>query len=133
MEQVCAKEIRAGSRSYILTVSREDLSALYPGFSRYTVSLQGEGFAPVVFRTNSYEYEPGVQLRAEEVAMQKAGAWERDLREDPAGFLRRMPEPAAGRQRFRTTMPLLSRQAPVPAGTLACLRSGQKRLLRITV
>jgi multimeric flavodoxin WrbA len=39
-----------------------------------------------VFRTNSYEYEPGVPLRAGEVAAQRAGEWERDLREDPAGF-----------------------------------------------
>lgn len=72
-----------------LIVSQEDLSHLYPGFSRYTVNMQREGFDPVLFRTNTYEYEPDVPLRAGEEAIQKATEWEEDLRGDPVGFIER--------------------------------------------
>ena len=88
-EQVYAKEIRAGGSLFQVFVRREDLSDLYPGFFRYTVSIQREGQSPVLFRTNTYEYEPGVPLRAEEVALQKASEWEQDVSEDPDGFFAR--------------------------------------------
>ena len=94
MEPLYARDIRADGSELHLIVTREDLSRLYPGFFRYTVSVQREGFDPVLFRTNTYEYEPDVPLRAGEAAMQKATEWEHDLQSDSAGFIERnLPPP----------------------------------------
>jgi multimeric flavodoxin WrbA len=87
MEQILSRDIRAGDRPFSLSVEIEDLPALYPGFLRYTVALRSGDTTIALFRTNSYEYAPGVPLRAEEVALRKADQWERDLRKDPDGFL----------------------------------------------
>jgi len=93
MESIYIRDIEAGGSVFHLIVSREDLSHLYPGFSRYTISMQREGSDPVLFRTNTYEYEPDVPLRAKETALAKASEWERDLQSDPAGFFERNPLP----------------------------------------
>ena len=89
MEPLYVRDIEAGGSVFHLIVSREDLSHLYPGFSRYTVSMQREGSDPVLFRTNTYEYEPDVPLRAGEAALAKALEWEQDLQSDPIGFFER--------------------------------------------
>jgi len=93
MELLYTRDIEADGSVFHLIVCREDLSHLYPGFSRYTVSMQREGSNPVLFRTNTYEYEPDVPLRAKETALAKASEWERDLQSDPAGFFERNPLP----------------------------------------
>jgi len=59
---------------------------VFPGI---TVSMQREGSDPVLFRTNTYEYEPDVPLRAGEAALAKASEWEQDLQSDPIGFFER--------------------------------------------
>ncbi len=98
---ILEKEIAAGGKTFRLVLEKEDLGKIYPGFSRYTLTARQDGSVVALFRTNTYEYAPGVPLRAEEVAREKAAEWERDLRDDPAGFLERNPLPAsavAGRQ-----------------------------------
>jgi multimeric flavodoxin WrbA len=80
-------EIVCGGDRYVLTVQREDFSAVYPGMIRYTVTVTRGNRTEAVFRTNAYEYSPLVPLRAEEVAMEIADAWETGLRADPGAFL----------------------------------------------
>ncbi len=87
MEQILSREITAGNRSFHLTVEKEDLSALYPGFFRYTLAIRSGDATIALFRTNSYEYAPGVPLRAEEVVLEKANRWEKELRADADRFL----------------------------------------------
>ena len=84
-------EIAAGNDRYILTVEREDFSAVYPGMVRFTVAVTTGGKTTAVFRTNTYEYSPLVPIRAGETAMETADAWESDLRADPAAFFAGRP------------------------------------------
>lgn len=87
MEQILAKELAIGNQTLLLSVIREDLSALYPGFFRYTLALRSGESTVALFRTNSYEYAPGVPLRAKEVVLDRATHWEQELRNDPDGFV----------------------------------------------
>jgi len=96
-DTILEKEITAGDTAFFLLLEKEDLTRTYPGFFRYTLTVRRDNAPVAIFRTNTYEYAPGVPIRAEEVALEKAAAWERDLRDDPAGFLERnaSPPPAA--------------------------------------
>ena len=87
MEQILSREIKAGTSSFRLTIDKEDLSALYPGFFRYTLAVKSGDVTVALFRTNTYEYAPGVPLRAEEVVHEKAERWEKELQADADGFL----------------------------------------------
>jgi multimeric flavodoxin WrbA len=80
-------EIDSGTEPYILTLHSEDLSALYPGMIRYTVTVTKGGRKISVFRTNSYEYSPLVALAAENEAKQRADEWEQEIRNDPEEFM----------------------------------------------
>jgi multimeric flavodoxin WrbA len=70
----------------VLTLYREDFSALYPGMIRYSLSLMSGKKVRPVFRTNTFEYSPLVPLKAETVAVQTADDWEAQLRMNPALF-----------------------------------------------
>ena len=84
---VSSVEINAGKERYILTLNSEDFSALYAGMVRYTLTVtEGERMISV-FRTNSFEYSPLVPLAAETVAEQTADEWEREIRNNPLGFI----------------------------------------------
>jgi multimeric flavodoxin WrbA len=85
-EIVRSVEIACGGDRYILKVQREDFSAVYPGMVRYSVTITLDSRTEAVFRTNTYEYSPRVPLRAEEMAMETADAWEAGLRADPGVF-----------------------------------------------
>jgi multimeric flavodoxin WrbA len=80
-------EINAGKERYILTLNSEDFSALYPGMIRYTLTVTVGDLTISVFRTNSFEYSPLVPLTAETVAGQIADEWEREIRNNPTGFI----------------------------------------------
>ena len=86
-------EIPAGGNRYLLTLGREDYSAVYPGMVRYSVAVTFDDKEEAVFRTNSYEYSPLVPLKAEEVATGTADAWEKDLRTDSAAFFAQRTSP----------------------------------------
>ena len=64
----------------------EDFSPLYPGMKRYLVEAAGKEGVIAAFRTNTYEYSPGVPLTAEKAAISHADDWEAYLAEDAAGF-----------------------------------------------
>ena len=87
MEQILVRKIDAGNRSFTLSVSKEDLRDIYPDFFRYTLTIECGDTVVALFRTNSYEYTPGVPLRSEEVILEKANRWEKDLQADTNGFL----------------------------------------------
>jgi multimeric flavodoxin WrbA len=73
---------------YLLTLDREDFSALYPRMVRYVLAVTVNGLRVAVFRTNTFEYSPLSPLAAETVALEKTSAWEQELKRDPAEILR---------------------------------------------
>jgi len=86
-ELVRSVEIDAGKVWYTLKMYHEDFSALYPGMIRYTVIVMAGEQMIAVFRTNSFEYSPLVPIAAENVSMQIADEWEREIRNNPTGFI----------------------------------------------
>jgi multimeric flavodoxin WrbA len=86
-ELVRSVEINTGKVRYTLNLYREDFSALYPGMIRYTVIVMAGDQMIAVFRTNSFEYSPLVPLAAENVSVQTADEWEREIRHNPTGFI----------------------------------------------
>ncbi|NYT05882.1 MAG: flavodoxin family protein [Methanomicrobiales archaeon] len=79
--------------SFSLSLQEEDLSALYPGMIRYTLSCTGGQRPPLVFRTNNYEYTPGVAIDARTAALRKMEEWESAVRTDPCGVAERQERP----------------------------------------
>jgi multimeric flavodoxin WrbA len=86
-ELVRSVEIDAGEVRYTLSLYHEDFSALYPGMIRYSVIVMAEEQMIAVFRTNSFEYSPLVQLAAENISIQTADEWEREIRNNPTFFI----------------------------------------------
>ncbi len=90
-------ETDAGKVRYTLNLYHEDFSALYPGMIRYTVIVMAGELMIAVFRTNSFEYSPLVPIAAENVSMQTADEWEREIRNNPTDFIQNhrqvLPEP----------------------------------------
>jgi multimeric flavodoxin WrbA len=80
-------EINTGKVRYSLNLYHEDFSALYPGMIRYTVMVMAGEQMIAVFRTNSFEYSPLVPLAAENISVQTADEWEREIRNNPTGFI----------------------------------------------
>jgi len=64
----------------------QDYSPVYPGMERYIVEAVREGEVLATFRTNTYEYSPGVLLTAKKAAFFHADDWEAYLAKDAAGF-----------------------------------------------
>ena len=96
-ELVRSVEIDAGKVWYTLNLYHEDFSALYPGMIRYTVIVMAGEQMIAIFRTNSFEYSPLVPIAAENVSMQIADEWEREIRNNPTDFIKNhrqvLPEP----------------------------------------
>ena len=86
-EHIRSIEIDAGEERYILTLDSEDFSALFPGMIRYLLTVMDKGEIISVFRTNSFEYSPLVPLAAVTVAGQTFDEWEREIRNNPLGFI----------------------------------------------
>jgi len=83
--------VKNGGREYLLTLDREDFSALYPGMVRYVLAVREGDRLLAVFRTNTFEYSPLSPLAAETAASEKAAAWEQELSADPSGIFRNYP------------------------------------------
>jgi len=64
---------------------------------RYTVIVMAGEQMIAIFRTNSFEYSPLVPIAAENVSMQIADEWEREIRNNPTDFIKNhrqvLPEP----------------------------------------
>ena len=71
---------------YRLILEKADLSTLYPGMVMYSVRVMNDDRTVGLFRTNSYEYTPVMQLDAETAALRKAEEWEQSIRTAPGDF-----------------------------------------------
>ncbi|MDO9550813.1 MAG: flavodoxin family protein [Methanoregula sp.] len=85
-ELLRSRETGDSADPVVLTLYREDFSALYPGMIRYSLFVMSEKKVRAVFRTNTFEYSPLVPLQAESVAVQTADDWEAQLGNNPALF-----------------------------------------------
>ena len=90
-ELVRSRTVGAGTEQYLLTLHREDFSALYPGMIRYVLAVMSGDIPLALFRTNTYEYSPLNPRTAETVAVQAADDWEKELRTDPFRLFRNYP------------------------------------------
>ncbi len=115
------REIRAGGKDYTISIEEEDLSRLYPGMTRFTLSLVSGGKTVAVFRTNSYEYSPSMRLEAGQVARRKAVEWEEALRKDPERFLASLEGPRASRSGGEGPDVLVIQGSPRPDGNCSVL------------
>jgi multimeric flavodoxin WrbA len=118
---VLSKEIRAGGKTYLLTIEGEDLSRLYPGMTRYTLRLTSGGETLGLFRTNSYEYSPTVPLNAEGVIRGKAFEWEKALTKDAGGFLASLGSPREDAHPAGNVEALIIQGSPRPDGNCSIL------------
>lgn len=91
-ERLRAIPVKSSSAEYLLTLDREDFSALYPRMVRYVLAVFDGGKRVAVFRTNTFEYSPLSPLAAETVALEKAAEWEREIAADPAVIFRDSPD-----------------------------------------
>ncbi|MBN1194411.1 MAG: flavodoxin family protein [Methanomicrobiaceae archaeon] len=117
---------------YTISLQREDFSDLYPGMIRYTLSLS-EGERTVgVFRTNSYEYTPGMSLDAETAALRAADGWEDGLRTDPCRFIDRIerPDRPVCVPDVQATDVLIIQGSPRPDGNSSILAGWAKEVAR---
>ena len=71
---------------YRLLLEKQDLSSLYPGMVMYSFRVTTDDRIVGLFRTNSYEYTPVMQLDAESAARRKAEEWEQSIKADPGDF-----------------------------------------------
>lgn len=120
-ERLRTKEITTDAAMYILTLDREDYSALYPRMVRYVLAVSTGGNRVAVFRTNTYEYSPLSPLAAESAALEKAGEWERNLKRDPAAILRSFPDTIIPPSKKPAPDVILIQGSPRPDGNCGIL------------
>ena len=90
-EQLKSVRIAGTGTEYLLTLDREDFSAIYPRMVRYVLAVREGDVLRAVFRTNTFEYSPLSPLAAETAAQEKAAEWERELAADPSRIFRNYP------------------------------------------
>lgn len=76
---------------FTITVSREDLTRLYPRMYRFEVRLLSDGRTIALFSTNTYEYSPRIPLDAQSAAENRAIEWKEELSTNAVEFLERLP------------------------------------------
>lgn len=113
--------IRGGEGEFLLTLDREDFSALYPRMVRYVLAVREGDRLRAVFRTNTFEYSPLSPLAAETAAQEKAAEWERDLAADPAALFRNFPAGPARRSQGPATGLVVIQGSPRPDGNCGIL------------
>jgi multimeric flavodoxin WrbA len=94
-ERLRSITVHSCTGEYLLTLDREDFSALYPRMIRYVLAVSTGGHRVASFRTNTFEYSPLSLLSAEDVALEKVAGWEQELASDPAAILRNYPDDRA--------------------------------------
>ena len=114
-------EIRAAGETYLVSLYEQDLGQYYPGMIRYTVEISREGRMLARFRTNTYEYSPGVQLDPGSVARKVMARWGEELRSDPGEFLSRVQAGDIGRPRAPGAAVVIIQGSPRPDGNCATL------------
>lgn len=112
-------EIAVPEGTAVLRLCREDLSFVYPGMTRYELTLEIGDRRLRLFSTNTYEYPPALAIDAEGAARRAAEHWEEALHTDPG----HLPLPA-----FSVPVPypspadvLILQGSPRPDGSCAVL------------
>ena len=113
--------VKGGEAEYLLTLDREDFSALYPGMVRYVLAVREGDRLRAVFRTNTFEYSPLSPLAAGTAAHKKAAEWERDLATDPSGIFRNEPAEPVRRPPGPATDLVIIQGSPRPDGNCGIL------------
>jgi multimeric flavodoxin WrbA len=120
-EQLKSMRIRSGGTEYLLTLGREDFSAIYPRMVRYVLAVQEGDRLCAVFRTNTFEYSPLNPLAAETVALEKATTWEKELPADPEGIFRNYPAQLHRKPTVPAVDLLIIQGSPRPDGNCGIL------------
>ena len=121
--QIRSVPVRGGETTYLLTLDREDFSALYPGMVRYVLSVREGDRLRAVFRTNTFEYSPLSPLAAETAAGEKAAVWEQEIAKDPSGIFLNYPPGPARRPQGPATDLVILQGSPRPDGNCGILSS----------
>jgi multimeric flavodoxin WrbA len=120
-EQLKSVAVRSGGKEYLLTLDREDFSALYPRMVRYVLAVQEGDSLRAVFRTNTFEYSPLSPLAAETAALEKAAGWEQEITKDPSGIFRNYPAVPARKPTGPVTDLVIIQGSPRPDGNCGIL------------
>jgi len=120
-EQLKQVPVKGKEADYLITLEREDFSAIYPGMKRYVLSVREGDRLRAVFRTNTFEYSPLSPLAAETAAQEMTGAWEQELGEDPSGIFRNYPGEPARRLSGPVTEIVIIQGSPRPDGNCGIL------------
>jgi multimeric flavodoxin WrbA len=113
--------VKGAEGEFLLTLGREDFSALYPRMVRYVLTVREGDHLRAVFRTNTFEYSPLSPLAAETAAQKKAAGWEQDLAADPAALFRNYPAEPARRPQGTAADLVIIQGSPRPDGNCGIL------------
>jgi multimeric flavodoxin WrbA len=113
--------VRDKSGEYLLTLDREDFSALYPRMVRYILAVREGDRMRALFRTNTFEYSPLNPLAAEAVALEKAAEWELELKADPSGIFLNYPVDPARKPSAPPADLVIIQGSPRPDGNCGIL------------
>jgi multimeric flavodoxin WrbA len=120
-ERLRSVTVHGRTGEYLLTVDREDFSALYPRMMRYVLAVSSADRRIAVLRTNTFEYSPLSPLAAETVVQEKAAAWERELAEDPGSIIRNYPDIPSRSPRRPSVDLVIIQGSPRPDGNCGIL------------
>jgi multimeric flavodoxin WrbA len=113
--------VRGREAEYLLTLEREDFSALYPRMVRFVLTVREGDRIRAVFRTNTFEYSPLSPLAAGTAAQEKAAEWEQDLTADPSAIFRNYPAGPALRPQEPAADLVIIQGSPRPDGNCGIL------------
>ena len=113
--------VKGKEAEYLITLDREDFSAIYPGMKRYVISVLEGDRLRAVFRTNTFEYSPMSPLAAETAAQERAAEWEQGLSEDPSAIFRNFPATYDRRPPGPVTDLVIIQGSPRPDGNCGIL------------
>ena len=119
-EQLKSVLVTNGEGEYLLTLDREDFSALYPGMVRYVLSVREGDRLCAIFRTNTFEYSPLSPPAADPAAQEKAVQREQELATDPSGIFRNYPVTPARPQQEAADLVIIQ-GSPRPDGNCGIL------------
>jgi multimeric flavodoxin WrbA len=113
--------VKGSSGEYLLTLDREDFSALYPRMMRYVLAVREGDRLRALFRTNTFEYSPLNPLPAETAAQEKAAEWERELAADSSAIFRNYPAEPPERPHGPAVDLVIIQGSPRPDGNCGIL------------
>jgi multimeric flavodoxin WrbA len=113
--------VKGSSGEYLLTLDREDFSALYPRMMRYVLAVREGDRLRALFRTNTFEYSPLNPLAAETAAQEKAAEWERELAADSSAIFRNYPAEPPERPHGPAVDLVIIQGSPRPDGNCGIL------------